>query len=134
MSAEENVKTAQEGYAAFGRGDVPAILELLTDDIEWVEPGPPDVLPAAGTHRGKDGVGRFFATIGENLEIHKFEPHAFIAQDDHVVVLVSTEGTVKATGRKVANHIAHVWTFKDGKLAHFEAFSDTAAAVAAYSR
>jgi hypothetical protein len=56
MSAEENVKTVQEGYAAFGRGDVPAILELLTDDIEWIEPGPPDVIPVAGTYRGKDEV------------------------------------------------------------------------------
>jgi ketosteroid isomerase-like protein len=58
MSLEENAQTAQEGYAAFGRGDVPAILELLTDDIEWIEPGPPDVIPAAGTYRGKEEVGR----------------------------------------------------------------------------
>src|SRR5580698_10008087 len=99
MSVEENVQSAKEGYAAFGRGDVPAILELLADDIEWIEPGPPDLLPAAGTYRGKEEVGRFFATIGENLDIHKFEPHEFIAQDDHVVVLVSTEATVKPTGR-----------------------------------
>ena len=133
MSADENVKTAQEGYAAFGRGDVPAILELLTDDIEWIEPGPQDVLPAAGTHRDKEEVGRLFAAMGENLDIHRFEPHAFIAQDDRVVALVRTEATARPTGRRVANHIAHVWTFRDGKLAHFEAFSDTAAAVAAYS-
>jgi hypothetical protein len=133
MSAEENVQTAQAGYAAFGRGDVPAILELLTDDIEWIEPGPADVIPSAGTYRGKEEVARFFAAIGENLDMHRFEPHAFIAQDEHVVVLVSTEATAKRTGRKVANHVAHVWTFKGGKLAHFEAFSDTAAAVAAYS-
>ncbi len=133
MSAEENVQTAKEGYAAFGRGDVAAILELLTDDIEWIEPGPPDLLPAAGTHRGKDGVARFFATIGESLEIHRFEPHEFIAQGDHVVVLISSEATAKRTGRTVANHVAHVWTFKGGKLARFEAFSDTAAGVAAYS-
>jgi hypothetical protein len=132
MSVEENVQAAKEGYAAFGRGDVPAILELLADDIEWIEPGPPDVLPAAGTYRGKEEVGRFFATIGENLEMHKFEPHEFIAQDDHVVALVSTEATVKPTGRKVANHLAHVWTFRGGKLARFEAFSDTAAGVAAH--
>ena len=38
MSAEENTQTAKDGYAAFGRGDVPAILELLTDGIEWVDP------------------------------------------------------------------------------------------------
>ena len=39
MSAEENAATAQQGYAAFGRGDLAAILELLTDDIEWIESG-----------------------------------------------------------------------------------------------
>ena len=70
-------------------------------------------------------MARFFAAIGENLDMHRFEPHAFIAQDEHVVVLVSTEATAKRTGRKVANHVAHVWTFKGGKLAHFEAFSDS---------
>jgi ketosteroid isomerase-like protein len=58
MSAEENTQTAKDGYAAFGRGDVPAILELLTDGIEWVDPGPPDVLPGAGTHRGKEAGAR----------------------------------------------------------------------------
>jgi ketosteroid isomerase-like protein len=133
MSAEENVKTAQQGYAAFGRGDVPAILELLTDDIEWIAPGPPDVIPAAGTYRGKEEVGRYFATLSEDVDIHKFEPHEFIAQGDHVVVLISTEATVKSTGRKVTDHVAHVWTFKGGKLARFETFQDTAALVAAYS-
>ena len=133
MSAEENVQTAKEGYAAFGRGDVPAILELLTDDIEWIEPGPADVLPAAGTYRGKEEVAGFFATLGENLEIHKFEPHEFIAQGDHLVVLIHFESTVKRTGREVTGHEAQVWTFKGGKLARFEAFSDTAAGVAAYS-
>jgi len=133
MSAEENVQTAKEGYAAFGRGDVPAILELLTDDIEWIEPGPADVIPAAGTYRGKEEVAGFFATLGENAEIHKFEPHEFIAQGDHVVVLIHSESTVKRTGRKVTDHLAHVWTFKGAKLARFEVFSDTAAIVAAYS-
>jgi ketosteroid isomerase-like protein len=133
MSAEENVQTAKEGYAAFGRGDVPAILELLTDDIEWIEPGPADVLPAAGTYRGKEEVAGFFATLGETTEFHKFEPHEFIAQGDHLVVLIHFESTVKRTGRKVTGHEAQVWTFKGGKLARFEAFSDTAAGVAAYS-
>jgi uncharacterized protein len=133
MSVEENVQTAKQGYAAFGRGDVPAILELLTDDIEWIEPGPADVIPAAGTYRGKEEVARFFATLSEAADINKFEPHEFIAQGDHVVVLIHSETTAKRTGRKVTDHLAHVWTFEGGKLARFETFQDTAAIVAAYS-
>ena len=106
MSAEESVKTAQAGYAAFGRGDLPAILELLTDDIEWIEPGPADVIPTAGTYRGKEEVAGFFAALGGNLEVHKFEPHKFIAQDDDVVVLISTEATVRrpATRSPITSH------------------------------
>ena len=130
---EENAQTAKEAYAAFSRGDLPAILEILADDIEWIEAGPADVVTTAGTYRGKEEVARFFANLGESLEIHKFEPHKFIAQDDDVVVLIEIEATVKRTGRRVTDHLAHVWTFEGGKLARFESFGDTAARVAAYS-
>ena len=35
MSANDNVKTIQTVYEAFGRGDLPAILDALTDDVDW---------------------------------------------------------------------------------------------------
>ena len=35
MSANDNVKVIQSVYEAFGRGDVAAILEVLTDDVDW---------------------------------------------------------------------------------------------------
>jgi ketosteroid isomerase-like protein len=38
--ARDNIATVQEIYAAFGRGDIPAILDRLAEDIDW-EPDPP---------------------------------------------------------------------------------------------
>jgi ketosteroid isomerase-like protein len=38
MSAEQNIKTAQAGYAAFQRGDIPGVLGQLDEAIEWVTP------------------------------------------------------------------------------------------------
>ena len=35
MSAEQNVQTTKEMYEALGRGDVEAILERVTDDVDW---------------------------------------------------------------------------------------------------
>jgi uncharacterized protein len=35
MSSEANIKTIQQVYDAFGRGDVPAMLEAVTDDVDW---------------------------------------------------------------------------------------------------
>jgi uncharacterized protein len=87
MSEQANIQTAQNGYAAFGRGDIPAILELLSDDIEWVDPGPSEV-PTAGTHQGKEAVLAWFVTLGENLDFQVFEPREFIAQGDKVVSIV----------------------------------------------
>jgi uncharacterized protein len=35
MSADANIKTIMSVYEAFGRGDVPAMLEAVTDDVDW---------------------------------------------------------------------------------------------------
>ncbi len=35
MSDQTNVDVVQQAYVAFGRGDIPAVLSFLTDDIEW---------------------------------------------------------------------------------------------------
>ena len=35
MSADTNIKTIAQVYEAFGRGDVAAILDAVTDDVDW---------------------------------------------------------------------------------------------------
>ena len=63
-----------------------------------------------------------------------FEPREFIAQNDKVVSLVYAEATVRKTGRAVVNHEAHVWTFRDGKLAQLQIYSSITAEAAAAHR
>ena len=36
MNEEQNLKTIQDIYAAFGRGDVAFIVNQMADDIRWV--------------------------------------------------------------------------------------------------
>lgn len=131
MLEQENTQRVKDGYAAFLRGDMPAVLEVLADDIEWVVPGPADS-PGAGTHRGKQAVHAWFGALAENLEFQVFEPREFIAQGDKVVSLVYAEATTRRNGRKIVNHEAHVWTFRAGKVARIQFYQDTAAVVAAY--
>jgi len=41
VGAEDNIKTIQSVYEAFGRGDVEGILAVLTDDVDWAsDPNP----------------------------------------------------------------------------------------------
>ena len=134
MSADENTRLAQSAYEAFGRGDMTALAEVMADDIEWVSPGDPDEVPNAGTFKGKEAVLGWFGGLASTLDFTTFEPREFIAQNDKVVSLVYAEATVRDTGRAVVNHEAHVWTFRDGKLARFQIYLDTAAAAAAAHR
>jgi uncharacterized protein len=132
MAEPENVQLVQAIYAAFGRGDIPAALDALTEDVEWREPGPSEVLPWAGLRRGRGQVGQFFRALDDAEEVQQFEPQEFIAQGDRVVVLGHERCRIKSTGRSYDNHWAMVFTLRDGKVATFRAYHDTAAMIAAF--
>ena len=47
MTDKENVQVISDAYAAFVRGDIPAILNILAPEIDWHVPGPAEA-PYAG--------------------------------------------------------------------------------------
>jgi ketosteroid isomerase-like protein len=131
MSEQTNAEVIRHAYEAFGRGDVVAVLDLLIDDVDWALQGP-SVIPWAGPGRGREAVAEFFSLLGENLEFERFEPRAFVAQGDTVVVLGDERSLVKPTGRAFEQEWAHVYTPRDGKIAKARFFEDTAAQVVAF--
>jgi ketosteroid isomerase-like protein len=131
LGVRTNIDVVQETYEAVGRGDIPAVLDLLTDDVEWTLQGP-CVIPFAGTRHGREGVAEFFSLVGENLEFQQFEPREFVAQGDTVAVPGYERSLIKLTGRTLEQEWAHVYTLRDGKIAKFRAFEDTAALVVAF--
>ena len=129
MSEQENIEIVRRGYEAFSRGDVQALLDLLADDIEWASPGPPE-LPTAGHRRGRQQVAEFFQRVDQVFEIQQFEPKAFVAQGDLVVVLGTDTARIKATGKVVSEHWAHAFTVRGGKVVQMREYIDTSAVVA----
>src|SRR5260370_18470233 len=96
----------------------------MSDDVEWVIPGPAD-LPNAGTFRGKQAVQTWFGGLAQTLDFQRFEPYEFIAQGDKVVVLIRQEATVRQNSRTVKAELAQVLTYRTGKLARFHSFYST---------
>lgn len=127
MSAQDNTRLVQEAYGAFGRGDIPAVLDRLTDDIEWHLTGPKE-LPLAGTRRGRKEVAEFFSRLNELEEILAFEPKEFIAEGDTVAAVVHYRTRVKSTGRIVQSDLVQIFSVQNGKITRFRQFYDTAAA------
>ena len=83
---ETATAVVQKAYEAFGRKDVPAILNLVAEQVDWELVGPAS-LAYAGKRRNKKEVGEFFAAIPKADDIHAFEPREFIAAGENVTVL-----------------------------------------------
>lgn len=132
MSEQDNTQIVKEAYAAFKRGDIPAILNMLADDVKWLLPGPTDLVPVAGMRHGREEVGQFFSTLDESQEAKEFEPQEFIAQDDKVVVLGRYTWRVKSTGREFSSDWAHAFTLRDSKVVGFQEYYDTNACADAF--
>lgn len=133
MSEQENIKIVQQAYANFESGDIESLLGLLSDDIQWQLPDIENV-PFAGTRQGREAVMQFFSSLAEAQEVLEFDPRDFIASENKVVVLGHYQWRVKATGQEYGGDWAHVFTVRDGKVAGFHEYTDTAVAAKAYQK
>jgi ketosteroid isomerase-like protein len=125
MSTEQNIQIAAKGYADFSRGDIPAVLAALDENVEWITP---DIgMPPGGTYKGRAGVGQFFQQVNETWDFKSFEPRDYIASGDQVAVVGAYTALSRKTGRTVSCDWVMVWKIKDGKVIHFQEYTDSAA-------
>jgi uncharacterized protein len=117
-AARANGELIKRAYAAFDRGDIPAVMATFADDIAWHVPGRG---PLAGNYRGPAEVLGFFVLFME-LSGGTFRLHVddVLAKGDRVVVLC-TESARRA-GRSWSAPQVHVWTVKDGKATVFREY------------
>lgn len=121
--SDQNVEFVKDTYAAFGRGDVPAVLGAFAEDIEWFEA---EGMPYGGLYHGRDAVAQnVFGPITEDVEGFAIVPEELIGSGASVAAIVHYTGTGKATGKALDVPAVHVWEIRDGKLARFRQFIDT---------
>jgi ketosteroid isomerase-like protein len=124
-----NVETVQAIYGAFGRGDVPAILELMADDVEF-ELWPDNHAQNAGvpwfTHRrGQEGVAEFFAVIAD-WTVNEFTVGTIMDGGDKVAVEITFDATLPG-GTPYRDDEIHLWEFDgSGKVSRLRHYVDTA--------
>ena len=127
MSAEQNVQTVRELYEAFGRGDVDAILNRVTDDVDWATDAAIESAPWYGPRHGKEGVRGFFEAIVQTGPVTEFTPISLTSNDDGDVQAFIRYGfTATATGKSAEMNLHHYWRFRDGKVCYVRSSEDTA--------
>jgi ketosteroid isomerase-like protein len=94
--------------------------ELLTDDVEWVNP--PDAVEP-GSRRGADGFNEAIASIYEGWDESRFEPERVIENGDDLVALGELRARGRAVDLEVHQEHGQVWTFRDGRVARLRWFN-----------
>jgi ketosteroid isomerase-like protein len=122
---DPKVDSVQRLYAAYGRGDVDAVLDELVDDVDWAAEAASGSAPWYGSFTGKAEVPRFFKEIASSVDVTSFIVESLTSNDTDVVANVLWSYTVHATRRTVSMRMQHLWRFADGKIAYFRGSEDS---------
>jgi ketosteroid isomerase-like protein len=125
MSSNDNVKTIQSLYEAFGRGDVTAILDALTDDVDWASEASTTEVPWWGVRQGKDGAADFFGQLAGASEVLEFTPLAMVGEGDDVLTVVRYRAKNTSNGNTVDMEIHHHFRFRGDKISRYRGSEDT---------
>ena len=130
---DDNIRIVKEIYDAVGNGDIDAILERVSDDVDWAAEAAGGAAPWYGPRAGKDGVASFFNDLGSTIEISEFIPRNFAAGGDDVHLLVDWTFRPIATGREVSMTMHHYWRLHHGKVEQFRGSEDSAVTAQAFA-
>jgi hypothetical protein len=122
-----NVGLLKNLYEAFGRGDVPSVLGMMSPGIQWHQAESNPYRPSGEPWTGPEAVlENLFMKLGSEWDGFAVHPQAFHDAGDSVVVEARYSGTYKATGKSMDTQVCHVWDVEDGKLCRFQQYVDTA--------
>jgi ketosteroid isomerase-like protein len=129
--SDRNVEIVQRIYAAWAVGDIPGPLELLDDDVEYVNP------PGAIEPGTRSGIAEFTRATEKLLEAWEFwqaETEDTRAEGDRVAVLVRYRARGRGSGAEVEGRESALFTFREGRVARYEWFHGEADAFEALGR
>src|ERR1700758_1039083 len=101
--SDTNIAIVKDLYAAFSRGDVNAIMQHISDQLEGFS-----VVAAqqsAPWHiqiTKKQDVPKFFQAIAQSSEFSRFKPLDFAAGGAYVYSTVSFDSTFRHNGKKLS--------------------------------
>jgi steroid delta-isomerase-like uncharacterized protein len=134
--SQENVEVVRRWYEAVSRGDLDALMELVSSDVEFV-----NETILGDTYRGREQIRKMFEEIWEVVEDYRVEPEELIEHGDQIVVSLRMSGRFRHTGLSEGSaegmppemaqvlKMAHVLTIRNGKIVRNHVCRDKARAL-----
>lgn len=110
-----NKEILQNGIGQFLQGNIQAVLDACTDDVEWATWDNP-AIPFARTYKGKQGVATFFQSLMEAADFKVFEPKGYYADGDKVFAVIHQQAIIRKTGKQYDHPFIFEVTFENEKM------------------
>lgn len=133
QETKQALHVVQEMLTAFGKGDLEALKQTLSEDTVWVYYGV-DGIPYNGTYQGKDGVVRFITNIIANVDILDFQVSQIVADQNTVVVLGSEKQKIKSNNEVLEQKWVQVYTVENNLITRLDEFANTAFALKLFQK
>jgi uncharacterized protein len=118
---EQRIAILRAAYAAFNRGDIPAAVQSLDENIDWTEPAE---FPGGGSYRGREGAKQYLTNSRASVAEVISEPEQFIPAGDRIVVFVYARVRPQNSTTWQEVRLADVYLFRDLTPIQMRAFAD----------
>ena len=119
--SEQNVEIVRTAFAAFGRGDIDAVLRLCADNIAITQP--PELPGVSREQHGHRGVLEAFAIWPEQWDDYRIEILRIAAAPaDRVFVATRTRGRGRQSGVEVEMDISFAFSIRDARISEMRIF------------
>lgn len=125
--------TLDSFFQAFGSGDLPGLLELFAESVDFRVAGSPSV-PWTGTRSTREEISEFFEIFPKVLTApESFAITARIVDGQEAVVTADCVFGVLATGKKFSNSYALHFSVVDGRITRYHMYEDSYAIAEAFT-
>ena len=137
MSKNPNVEKLRKAYQAWSDSKAASVDEwakLMGEGGKLqslAEQKPHAGIRSLAASRGMQATLDYLGDIKTNWEMQHYDLERIFADGDQVAAVVDCAWTNKATGKRFAGRMAHIWSFKAGQVVGFDEFLDTAELIGA---
>jgi uncharacterized protein len=117
-----SVELFRRFYESFNQGDLDAVLELCTKDVEVYKD--PEVVEMIGalTPQGRELVAQYLRGWLESWDAYNARPEQFLQSGDEVAVLVQLRARGRGSQFDIEAEMADVFTLRNGKVARLRLY------------
>jgi ketosteroid isomerase-like protein len=128
MTKEEIEKAIRKLYAARVVGNVDAMIDAMTPDVDFGLAGDPRASPVVGRLRGADKLRSQLTKLVDGFRFNAYDILNVVIDGSNAAVHARANITSTVTGQTVDMELADFIEFKNGSVNSFLQFCDTAMA------